>query len=445
MNIHTHFYSLADHAQSLATAHEVILVNFSAEQTHFVRFNRALVRQAMQIEQAGLSIALIVGQRKVEKSISLNLNQSDLEAITQAVNELRALLPLVPEDPHLLYATEVHSSQQDSKGDLPKVSEVIDAVTQHAKGLDFVGLYASGPIMCGFANSLGQRNWHSVESFSLEWCVYSAAPGRGDKAVKTSYSGQRFELAAFKAKLEQARQRVARLADTPKTISPGEYRVLLSADAVSELLQLMCWGGFSEKGIRTKQSPLVKLYEGEEKFSPLMSLREDVSTGLDTAFDDAGFVRTPVVELVKNGMGSGRLVSARTAKEYNIAGNGASDAESPSVLMMSPGTLAQSQQLATLDTGLLISNLWYTNYSDRQNCRVTGMTRFSCFWVERGELVAPLNVMRFDDSLFRVFGSKLEALGDQAELMPNTDSYESRSLGAFAAPAALVNDFRLTL
>ena len=30
------------------------------------------------------------------------------------------------------------------------------------------------------------------------------------------------------------------------------------------------------------------------------------------------------------------------------------------------------------------------------------MTRFACFAVENGELVAPIGVLRFDDTLFRM-------------------------------------------
>jgi predicted Zn-dependent protease len=46
-----------------------------------------------------------------------------------------------------------------------------------------------------------------------------------------------------------------------------------------------------------------------------------------------------------------------------------------------------SRGLKTLGTGVYISDLHYLNYSDRQACRMTGMTRFACLWVEDGELV----------------------------------------------------------
>ena len=109
------------------------------------------------------------------------------------------------------------------------------------------------------------------------------------------------------------------------------------------------------------------------------------------------------------------------------------------------GDLQQDRILSELDTGIYISNLWYSNYSDRNNCRITGMTRFACLWVESGIPVAPLNVMRFDESIYHIFGDKLIALTAEHEHIFNTSSYHNRSQASSRLPGALVDDFRLTL
>ena len=113
---------------------------------------------------------------------------------------------------------------------------------------------------------------------------------------------------------------------------------------------------------------------------------------------------------------------------------------------MESGTLAEAQALSHLDTGVLLSNLWYLNFSDRDACRVTGMTRFACLWVQDGQPVAPIEAMRFDDSLFDMLGeSGLQALGAQAERMPNLDTWEGRSTGGIEAPCALLRRLRFAL
>jgi predicted Zn-dependent protease len=73
------------------------------------------------------------------------------------------------------------------------------------------------------------------------------------------------------------------------------------------------------------------------------------------------------------------------------------------------------------------------------------MPRFACFWVENGELAAPIEVMRFDDSLLRMFGSGLVALTRGQRRVPDTASYGERHLGSITAPGAIVEGLRFTL
>jgi predicted Zn-dependent protease len=104
-----------------------------------------------------------------------------------------------------------------------------------------------------------------------------------------------------------------------------------------------------------------------------------------------------------------------------------------------------AEALKWLDTGLYISNLWYCNFSERADCRITGMTRYACFWVEHGEIKAPVDVMRFDDSVYRMFGDKLIGLTREKEFRFDVDTYHRRSTRSMDLPGALLDDFNLTL
>jgi predicted Zn-dependent protease len=112
---------------------------------------------------------------------------------------------------------------------------------------------------------------------------------------------------------------------------------------------------------------------------------------------------------------------------------------------MEGGDLAEDDVLTQLDTGLYIGNLWYVNFSDRMNCRLTGMTRFATFWVENGKIVAPVEAMRFDDSMYRLLGDQLERLGAQPELLLNDSTYGERATGGMHLPGVLTRSFELTL
>ena len=114
-------------------------------------------------------------------------------------------------------------------------------------------------------------------------------------------------------------------------------------------------------------------------------------------------------------------------------------------MTIAPGTVATSTVSEALDTGLFVGNLWYTNFSDRMACRTTGMTRFATFWVEDGEIVAPVSVLRFDDTAYNLLGDQLEGLTDETEVLLDTSTYIERSTMSSQLPGALVGAMRFVL
>jgi predicted Zn-dependent protease len=76
---------------------------------------------------------------------------------------------------------------------------------------------------------------------------------------------------------------------------------------------------------------------------------------------------------------------------------------------------------------------------------MTGMTRFATFWVEDGEVVAPVDVLRFDDTLYRILGENLESLTTETELLLDPNTYGARMLTSATLPGALVREMAFTL
>ena len=139
------------------------------------------------------------------------------------------------------------------------------------------------------------------------------------------------------------------------------------------------------------------------------------------------------------------LVSARSAKQYGVPSNAAPSGEEVRSAAIGAGELDEDEALSLLGTGLYLSNLHYLNWSDNDSGRITGMTRFACFWVEDGQIVAPIKDMRFDESIYHLFGDKLLGLTRQRSLIPDTGSYFKRALGGALLPGILVDDFTFTL
>ena len=435
-----YFRELSDTLCAGLPAGEVLLLNYQGEVSDFVRLNQNKIRQAGNVRQQTLHLDLIHHGRGTSTSLPLSGRlEDDLSQAQRALSRLREQLPLLPEDPHLNYATAVHNSAHHGENQLPAPGDALEALIDAAQGLDLVGAWAGGEMSHGFANSLGQFNWHSAHSFNLDWSIYR----EGDKAVKQNYAGFAWDSDFLAQKLANARETLDLLGQKPRTIEPGKYRVFLTPSALYELMEMVSWGGFGLKSHRTAQTPLLRMVREGAALHQEVTITEHHAAGLTPRFTRAGFIKPDSVELIKEGVYRDCLANRRSAKEYGSEVNCA--IEHPQSLEIAAGQLHQNDVFAALDTGLYISNLWYCNFSDRNHCRITGMTRFACLWVEQGRPVAPVNVMRFDESIYHILGDRLEGLTREHEHILDTGSYEWRSNASARLPGALVNDFTFTL
>jgi predicted Zn-dependent protease len=176
-----------------------------------------------------------------------------------------------------------------------------------------------------------------------------------------------------------------------------------------------------------------------------VDITENFGLGLTPRFNAQGEVSAVATPLIVKGELASLLVSSRSSKEYGLTANGAGDEEGPRALDMAPGTLDEKDVLAALGTGLYLSNLHYLNWSDPVSARVTGMTRYACFWVENGEIVGPIQDMRWDESLYDALGTKLLALTSHTAIDPAVETYTQRALGGSRMPGALIDNFTFTL
>ena len=438
---HARFALLADAIERMCRPGETVLSVFSGEQSDFTRFNAGKVRQNGRVEQARLTLRLIDGSRQAYSALDLGGDaHADLSDVSDALTLLRESLLDAPDDPHLLFNTHSWTRSTRRAGRLPDPEALIELVARSTRGLDFVGFYAGGAVSRGFASTTGSRGWYEVENFNLSWSLYQP----NGMAIKTTYSGDAWDDAVFADKVREAAGRLPVLLRAPRILKPGGYRAWLAPAALAELLKSTAWDGFSARAQASSTSPLYKLNTGAVTFDARVSLAESLELGISPAFNDDGYLRASV-PLISAGRGVGQLTSARSAREYGLEPNGALPQEMPTSLAMASGDLAQDNVLARLGTGLYIGNLWYVNFSDRMNCRLTGMTRFATFWVEGGEIVAPVDAMRFDDSLYGLLGERLEALGAQSDLLLSDSTWGQRATGGLQLPGALVKSFELVL
>jgi len=442
-----YFEDLSKRAIGALGPNEHLFLVLEAECSQFVRFNQG-VRQTGVIDDASLEVTLVLESspgvlKRASREISLSgISYQDREAIREAVGVLRAEVPALPQDPFAELPKNPGSSMTTKTGNLLATesvpAKILDAV---GNSVDLAGIYAAGPVIRGMANSARLVHWFSSEFFSFDYSLYTPA----QRAVKGVYGGSEWNDDEFRRSISSALQKLKLLERQPRKIGRGSYRTFLEPAAVGALIEMFSWGAIGESSIRQGESPLRRLRGGEKKLSPRFSLAEDFSRGQTPRFNQLGELAPERLILIDKGELAHSLVSSRSSKEYGVSGNAAEMNEALRAPSVAPGTLEQGECLGRLGTGLHVSNLHYLNWSDQSGGRITGMTRYACFWIENGKIVAPIENMRFDDSIFQLFGSNLEELTRACEFLPESGTYDKRSVGGVRVPGMLVSGMQFTL
>jgi predicted Zn-dependent protease len=437
----SHFDAVASHVLGQLTSDEAITLNLSAEDTLYVRFNANRVRQNTDVQQMVLSLQLQSMGRTVKQSCTLSGNlPADCALLSATLQACRAEVAALDVDPNQVPIVNHGNSDDTFTGALLEPKDLVASILDSAQGSDLAGLYAGGVVIRANRNSAGQSHWFATESFFLDYSLYD-----GPKAAKGGYAGARWDARAWAANLARTRDLLDKLKRPTVNVKPGQYRTYLAPRAFADVLGMMGWNALSAAAWKQGRSPFKKLVEGEAKFSRLLSFSENFGLALTPRFNSQGEVSESLLPLMQAGELRSLLVSSRTAKEYGLSGNAADEGEAPRALDVACGTLAERDIFKAIGTGLYLSNVHYLNWSDPVSARVTGMTRYACFWVENGEIVGPINDLRWDESLYDALGSKLLALTDWADIDPACDTYYTRALGGARVPGALVEGWTFTL
>jgi predicted Zn-dependent protease len=442
-----YFESLRDYVHRQQREREYFTFNFCGEISQFIRINGPKVRQIGTVEDFTLHITMILEspQGELKKAASkTNLTcklTRDQTALNEIIENLRREIPTLPVDSYAQIPQDHGSSSRDNTGTLLPIAEATEILLRELNGVDIAGLYAAGQMYRAMGNSTGQSHWFSSENFIFDYSLYT--PDK--KAIKACYAGAHWDPTEYRKNIAESRQKLSVMQISSRQIARGTYRTYLEPAAFGDLIQMLSWGGISEASIQQGESPLRLLRSGQRSFSPLFSLTEDFSFGSVPRFNSDGELPMEQLPMIQQGKLVNAWISSRSAHEYKIPPNGAEFDERLRSPVVSPGTLPAENILSTLDTGLYLSNLHYLNWSDQPGGRITGMTRYACFWVENGELIAPIENVRFDDTLFHLLGNHLEALTQFQTYLPEVATYGTRSLGGLTAPGALLSEFSFTL
>jgi predicted Zn-dependent protease len=426
---------------------EQLTVYLEGENSQYFRFNDSKLRQSGIIEDYAVTISLFSGKKSLQSSTTLSSDiKSSVSNLTNEINALRDPLSLIPENDFTCFPDPFESLDIVKSGQLPKREEILEALMDTISSDNLTGVWTSGKIFRACSTSEGTNHWFEKDSFIFDFSLIDAQ----ENMVKVLFPGSNWDKSKFVAAFHEASEKL-KLMNKPKMeLKPGKYRVWFEPNAVADFVDMFNWNGVSESSFRNGSSCLLKLRNSDTRLSNLFSLNESFSSLSTAPFNSRGEVSEDVA-IIQNGILSNTLVNAKTALEYKISSNFAEEPNSWGMgeYMRSPhmeaGDIDNEERLDKLGTGIFISNIHYLNWSDTLGGRITGLTRYACYWVEDGKLVAPIKTMRFDDSFYNFFGSNLEGVGKEVLARPVIETYDGRNPGETTCPGILVKDFELTL
>lgn len=436
------FSKLGNTAFALLLSDEELTLSLSAESTFFARINNAHVRQVTAVDQGNITLNFSKNNRTVRSTMAFSGNfEIDFKQLEITINRCRLDCMDLQENPYYTSMVNHGSLIADHIGKIPINDDLLESVLSSIQGIDFSGLITSGPSIRANMNSKGQFHWFSSERFFVDFSVYTP----NQKAVKGIYSAATWNEQSFKEKIADATHQLSVFEKPEKKLEKGKYRTYFAPDAVNAFVEMMSWGALSASSLKQGNCAFKKLHDQEMNLSPLFSLEEDFSLGLSPRFNQLGELSENNIPLITQGNLTNLLTSTKASKEYGVPANGADEGEQLRAASILPGSLKKEDILNQLGTGIYVSNLHYLNWSDLSTARITGMTRYACFWVENGRIASPISDMRFDETLYNCFGFELEALTDFCEVIPVTSTYYEREIGGNSVPGMLVNNFTYTL
>ncbi len=454
MSLKQTWFSLTDDLLKDLADGEELSIGLVAENSLFLRFNSGKLRQGTCVQQATVELQFQKQNRKVNFNFSITEDHfTNLSLAQDLLKRARQEVQVLTENPNCSPLKNEGSSDQDLRAHLPSEKEAIEQIIEAHGSVDFAGFYSGGPVYRASRNSAGQNHWYSTECFFYDYSLFTkSAPGADgktqNKAVKGNYSEKNWSELNLKHNIQSNNELLINLQKPSRKLPPGAYRAFLAPGAVGEILGTLV-GAFGASQFKQGRSAFARLANQQDKLSPLFSLTENFNLAAAPQFNSLGEMAPRELTVVAKGQLANWIVSSKTAKEFGLVSNAGEitgwSAESLRSAEVSAGTLPTAQALEALGTGVWLGNLHYLNWSDVSSARVTGMTRYACFWVENAQIVAPIDDMRFDESIYRIFGDMLEALTIEQTLEPDILTYWKRQLGARKVPGALVKEFKFTL
>ena len=317
----------------------------------------------------------------------------------------------------------------------------------HEAGLEAFGTWTAGGVETALASTAGVVAVDRVSDAYLK-VVCRDARGRTGWDCQAAVGAEALDAGAG------ARRAAAKVwPEEPAELPPGEYPVVLDADAVGALLEMLGWLAFNGLAHAEGRGALDGRL-GTSVAAPAIDLRDEPGHARTwpRAFDLEG-VPKRALPLIAGGIAEHVCHDTRSAARagdgavstgHALAPGGDPHGVAPTNLVLAPGDAADVDALvAPIERGIYVTRLWYVNVVHPKQTLLTGTTRDGTFLIEDGRISRPLRDVRFTDSVLRLL-AHTEALGATARLVSEAEYYGRRFAVGTVCPALRAQGFRVT-
>lgn len=392
------------------------------------RFANNQVVQNVHARRVTLTVTVAFGRRRG----TVSTTELTAGAVQDTLKRAERIARLSPEDPQYLspLPPQQYLSVPSWRGEtsiagparrLADARGIIEIC--RGEGLNAAGIVATSEGIMALSTSEGLHAYELRTEGRFSVTVMD-----GDASAWASNAHRSCEHLAIEERTRLAINKVKR-AGSPKQLAAGRYTVVLEPAAVAGLLSWMLWlldAKSYEKGTSPFSGKL-----GQQLIDPRLNLHNlplhpDL---LGTRFDSDG-VPSRESLWIQDGVLRQLAYDRFTAHTKDLL---------PISLPEAPclsGDGATEDLIATMERGILVSNLWYLRIVNPTDLTLTGMTRDGTFLIENGAIVGAVHNFRFHESPLRVF-SNLDECTHPAEAV-------TAETGKMLVPAMRIRDFNFS-
>ena len=399
---------------------------------------------ANQLSTSGMvqDVTLTVTSAFGKRSAAVSTNDLSDASVRRAVEASEAMARLAPEDPEAMPSlpaqqyepVAAYSEPTAALGPAERADACHDALrlAREAGDLTAAGFLVTQAQSNALGNKFGLFAYFPSTSATYTVTVRTADGTGSGWAGADAKDWKALDVRGASARAVEK----ARLSREPVAIEPGRYTVILEAQAVADLVQVMLFA-MNARQADEGRSPFVKPSGGnkigERIVDQRVTLVSDPTDPLLLAqpFDFEGFPLRRQT-WIEDGVLKALFYTRYWARKQQARATGF-----PTSVKLQGGSTSVDEMIRATPRGLLVTRLFYLRPVDPRTLLYTGLTRDGLFLVENGKVSKAVRNFRFNESpLFML--NNVEAIG------PAVRVAGTEAGGDVAMPALKVRDFNFT-